>query len=96
MNNFRICLLAGCDGLEAVASQFRACRFPFFDLHNPVCELCRVERKVLYILSLAVLAVSNFGESQMQVLAFDVTTHFYYDPEHLCQHKFKGGMDQRL
>ena len=40
INNFRIRLLVGCDGLEADASRFRARRLPGITPNDPVCKLC--------------------------------------------------------
>ena len=40
LNNFRIRLLVGCDGLEADASRFRARRLPGIIPNDPVCKLC--------------------------------------------------------
>ena len=41
LNNFRIRLLVGCDGLEADASRFRYCHLPSIPLSSDICRICK-------------------------------------------------------
>ena len=43
LNNFRIRLLVGCDGLEADASRFRKRSRPTAIVNDPSCKLCMLE-----------------------------------------------------
>ena len=46
LNNFRIRLLVGCDGLEADASWFRRRKYAAAALNDPTCRLCKLEPAV--------------------------------------------------
>ena len=43
LNNFRLRLLVGCEGLEQDASRFRTHRNPLASDHDTTCKLCHLE-----------------------------------------------------
>ena len=45
LNNYRVRLLVGCDGLEADASRFRSRRFCQAPVGNSTCPLCHQDRE---------------------------------------------------
>ena len=45
LNNYRVRLLVGCDGLEADASRFRSHRFCQAPVGNSTCPLCHQDRE---------------------------------------------------
>ena len=46
LNNVRICLLIGCDGLVADASRFRRRKYAAATENDPTCRLCKLEPEV--------------------------------------------------
>ena len=82
INNFRIRLLVGCDGLEADASRFRARRLPGITPNDPVCKLCMggIEDPAHFIAHCP--ALSQARELLLQELATDVATYYCSDREH--------------
>ena len=46
LNNLRIHLLIGCDGLEADASRFRRRKYAAAAVNDPTCRLCKLEPEV--------------------------------------------------
>ena len=46
LNNFRIRLLVGCDGLEADGSRFKRRKYAAAAVNDPTCRLCKLEPAV--------------------------------------------------
>ena len=92
LNDFRIRLLVGCDGLEADVSQFRRRKYAAAAVNDPTCRLCKLEPEVPAHFILSCSALVSTRDSLLHTA--DIFIYLYNlshtDPARFAHHSRRG------